>query len=95
MQGHFLIMYDVADGKRLRKLAQWLENYAWRIQKSVFVAEADETLLDKIVRGIKRYIDKDEDSVYLFPICEKDWKKRECYGVSEEVSRYENSAVVL
>lgn len=81
---HFLITYDIADSKRLRNVAKWIENFAYRVQLSVFEAELDEKSLEKLVRGLNKIIDDMDDSVYIFPVCEDDWAKREEFGTNGE-----------
>lgn len=79
---HFLIMYDICDPKRLKNVAKWLENFACRLQLSVFEAEFDDETLRKVRNGLSKIIDDGEDSVYIFPLCALDWAKREAFGMS-------------
>lgn len=93
---HYLIFYDICDPKRLRKVAEWIENFAYRVQLSVFEAELDEKTFNKLLKGLKPLIDDIWDSVYIIPICSSDWKRRERYGatgMSEMI--YNQSCVVL
>ena len=36
MEKDYLAIYDIADGKRLHRVAAILEDYGFRVQKSVF-----------------------------------------------------------
>jgi CRISPR-associated protein Cas2 len=76
---HWLVIYDVRDPKRLRRIAKKMEEYGQRVQKSVFEVEADEKLID-ILRSKIRKIIEDEDFVAYFNICERDWQKRMKFG---------------
>ncbi len=80
---HYLIIYDISDEKRLRKVAKLLEQYAIRVQKSVFEGTMSESIKNRVRREIEGIINCDEDYVVIFSICEKDWQKREKYGVQE------------
>ncbi len=65
----FLICYDIADNKRLQKIAKTLEKEAIRIQFSVFLfpkASKEElfALLDKILK----IYDKNQDDIRVYNI---------------------------
>jgi CRISPR-associated endonuclease Cas2 len=53
----YLIAYDIADPRRLRRVARFFERRALRCQKSVFLFQGDETtliaLLDEAARRIE------------------------------------------
>ena len=69
-------IYDISETKtrnRIVKMAQ--ENGLYRVQKSVFLGNIDKGLLNEIVLKSKKEINKKTDSVYIFPMCEKDFKK--------------------
>ena len=82
-EGHYLIVYDIRDGKRLRKVEKCLESYAWRVQKSVFETTATEAVIAQAKARLKEII-KDEDFVLFFKICERDWQKQEKYGKNKK-----------
>jgi len=83
---HWLVIYDICNDKRLRKVAKNMENYGIRVQKSVFEIEADDLKIKNLRMSIKEII-KDEDYVVYFRLCEKDWQKKLKYGVG----KYKNS----
>lgn len=64
----FLIAYDIADPKRLRQLALFLERHAVRVQKSVFLFEGLPNELEVVMRGCLAEIDIYEDVVQSWPI---------------------------
>ncbi len=76
----WLIIYDIRDIKRLQRVAKVMTNYAVRVQKSVFEAEANEAQIKRIRREVKSVMDVGEDYVVYFSLCEADWQKREKYG---------------
>ncbi len=81
MEGrHWLIVYDIANEKRLNKVAKILSSYGWRVQKSVFESSADENTIAACKARILKVIDEEEDFVIFFFVCEKDWQKKESYG---------------
>ena len=88
---HYLLIYDIRDDKRLRKIAKVMEEYGVRVQKSVFEMEATENTLKLLKKRVQKII-KEEDYVVYFKLCEKDWQKREKYGKKvfvEEVKDFE------
>lgn len=54
---HFLVAYDIADPKRLRRVARLMEKHGLRLQKSLFHFEGNveglETLLDQTAALMK------------------------------------------
>jgi CRISPR-associated protein Cas2 len=83
----WLIIYDIRDERRLPKVAKVLNEYAVRVQKSVFEFEGNDKSIKRIRYRVKKVIKEDEDFVVYFNICESDWQKRVKYGpaVNEEV----------
>ena len=77
---HFLIVYDIRDGKRLRKVAKVVSSYAMRVQKSVFETDANDAVIAKLKRRLQKIIDENADFVLFFELCERDWQKREKFG---------------
>lgn len=72
--------YDVADSKRLAKIAKIMEDYGTRVQYSVFEIHADISVLEEIMRRVSREIKNEEDSVRLYPLCKNCEKKLEVIG---------------
>ena len=79
---HWLVIYDICDDKRLHKVAKIMENYAIRVQKSVFEMESPKNIIETIRKNVNKII-KDEDFVVYFEICERDWQKRLKYGIGK------------
>lgn len=83
-----LISYDVqtstAEGRRrLRKVAKALENYAQRVQNSVFEANLDYGTFVKLKNNVLKEIDETCDSLRFYYLG-NNWQKRiEHYGVKE------------
>ncbi len=84
---HWLIVYDIRDADRLRKAAVHIECYALRVQKSVFEAAASDTVIQNLKRRLERILTA-EDFVLFFPVCERDWQKKECYGISSKTTKH-------
>ena len=64
-----LIAYDIADDTRRTRVVTVLLDYAQRVQESVFWADIDDELLERLWSRIRRIVDEKEDSVWLTPVC--------------------------
>jgi CRISPR-associated protein Cas2 len=66
---NFIITYDIADIKRLHKVAKCLEECAFRIQKSVFFyPEASQADIFELVDELNELIDEDEDDIRIYHV---------------------------
>lgn len=70
----FVISYDIVDDKRRKQLSDYLESYGVRVQYSVFETELNQSQLDRVIKGIQKRINSDEDTVRIYPIA-KDLRK--------------------
>lgn len=70
------ILYDiVADRPRTKVARRCKEAGLYRVQKSVFLGTIDRNRLDELRLQIEDLTDEDVDSVYIFPMCEPDFRK--------------------
>jgi len=66
---NFIISYDIAEQKRLRKIAKKLEHVAIRIQYSIFLyIDATQQEIYELIENIKEIIKDDEDDVRIYHI---------------------------
>ncbi|MBT8763529.1 CRISPR-associated endonuclease Cas2 [Desulfohalobiaceae bacterium Ax17] len=70
-----LVIYDICDEKRLNKVARLMESYGQRVQRSVFECELDKNALRRLQQQLARIINKDEDAVKFFRLCNRCWEK--------------------
>ncbi|SNZ09117.1 CRISPR-associated protein Cas2 [Persephonella hydrogeniphila] len=63
----YLIVYDVADNKRRRKLFKLLLGYGLNVELSVFETVLDKKSLKALTSQIRQIINSKEDVVYIFP----------------------------
>ncbi|MEE9326664.1 MAG: CRISPR-associated endonuclease Cas2 [Cocleimonas sp.] len=71
----YVICFDVADKKRLRHVAIQMENFGQRVQYSVFECHLDEGELEELKARLEAIINKKEDHVRYYGICNKDKSK--------------------
>ena len=74
-------IYDIVKDRPRKKLAdKAIEQGLYRVQKSVFLGNIDNNLLDELIVYADEIIDHDQDSVYVFPMCQDDFRKVELLG---------------
>jgi len=65
----FVISYDIANKKRLPKVARCLEKYAFRIQKSIFFyPKASQYDIVELVEKLNDIIDQGMDDVRIYQV---------------------------
>ena len=75
------VIYDIQKNKSRTKIAKaTLEAGLYRVQKSVFLGSINKTLLKELRLKIETLINEEKDSVYIFPMCEADFKKAQLLG---------------
>lgn len=94
MNRHWLIIYDIRDEGRLRRIAKIMEGYGIRVQKSVFEAEAPRRVIDRL-RAETSAVMAEEDFVVYFDVCEPDWQRRRKYGVGARLARDDRPFAIL
>ncbi len=86
-------IYDISEDKKRNRVIKVCKGYGlYRVQKSVFLGTLNKNEIDELSLRSKDIIDEKEDSVYIFPMCEDDFKKVRLLGnafdkklVSDEV----------
>ncbi len=94
MRKHWLVIYDIRDPKRLRRVAKVMEDYGFRVQKSVFELEATTVIVARLRRRIAKIIQEDDFVVY-FDLCESCWQKRMKYGPGDFCEKDEKEFYLL
>jgi len=74
----YIIAYDISDKKRLRKVHKLVEEYAVRVQRSVFSAPFTTVLLKELVQRLKKIINTKQDDIRIYPLSAK--YSAEIYG---------------
>lgn len=91
-----IVAYDIIKNKiRNRIIDILLENGLIRIQKSVFLGEIKKKKLKKVVKRVENIIDYNEDSIYFFKICEKDFNKIAYFGKNIEINYFEKDFFII
>ena len=71
MQYLIVISYDIADPRRLNRVAKMLEAAGVRVQKSVFECGLTPDALIALRQRLRRVIDPAEDHILITPVCRR------------------------
>ena len=66
--GHFIVAYDVACPKRLRKIANCCLDHGFRLQYSVFECRLSWSQFDQFWEKLVELADTKKDRLFAFPI---------------------------
>jgi CRISPR-associated protein Cas2 len=76
----YLVLYDIADSRRLQKVSKILKDYGIRMQNSTFEVALTGPQLHALQRDVDRVINLTLDGVKYFPICVRCDAKVEVFG---------------
>ncbi len=77
-----LTTYDIADAKRLRRVARVCERFGERVQESVFLMELEPDEWRAMVHELARLIDLESDAVRHIPVCRADLARSRGLGLN-------------
>ncbi len=94
---HYVIVFDVSNDRRRRKLTKILLNYSYRVQFSVFEMNLkDSSVKDKMEKEIAAIVSPDEDSVIIYEFGSDAWNKKATIGiVKNERKLCEDSYIMI
>jgi CRISPR-associated protein Cas2 len=76
------VVYDIADDQVRARVAKKCLNFGlYRVQRSVFLGDVEPNRLDEIELFSKAEMDAKTDSLYLFPMCQKDFDRVRIIGL--------------
>lgn len=82
MDGRYLVLYDIADNRRLARAASIVLDYGVRVQRSVYEVCLTPHTLQMLRRRLAAVIDPEEDGVKIFPLCESCAGRRSACGAT-------------
>jgi len=75
------LIYDITDDKIRSKISKACKNKGLhRVQKSAFLGTLNNNQIDELKIMCEDIMNHDVDSVYIFPMCEDDFKKVKLLG---------------
>ena len=78
---NMIVAYDIAEPRRLNKVAKVIKDYGLRVQKSIFEVQVDSRIFAEMKARIEEEIEQSADGVKYFPLCEK------CAGTVEIIGQ--------
>lgn len=76
------VIYDIVNNKKRSQVAKACKSQGlYRVQKSVFLGTLNRNQIDELAIRCADIIDEGEDAVYIFPMCEDDFKKVRLIGL--------------
>ncbi|MEO0247431.1 MAG: CRISPR-associated endonuclease Cas2 [candidate division WOR-3 bacterium] len=70
------VIYDISDDKTRNKIAKLCKNMGlYRVQKSAFLGKLSKNKIDELKIRCREEISFPNDSVFIFPMCEQDFRK--------------------
>jgi len=66
---NMLVTYDIADSRRLNRVAKIMKDYGLRVQKSVFEVDVTHKEFSHLRKRTEKELDPKEDGVKYFPLC--------------------------
>jgi CRISPR-associated protein Cas2 len=74
-------IYDISSNKVRNRVIKFCKNIGlYRVQKSVFLGNINTNEIDELKVQSEDIINPETDSVYIFPMCESDFKKAVLLG---------------
>ena len=80
MKKNYIVGYDIADQKRLAKVAKIVQGFGYRIQYSFFHCFISSQQKKRLRQLLQKVIHEGEDQVIIVPVSEKQLKEIEFVG---------------
>ena len=90
----YVVSYDISDNKRRTRLSKYLQSYGVRVQYSVFEMELSKEQYGILKKGVRKLIEKGEDSIRIYSICAECRKKIETIG-KDKGHYYDDEFVII
>lgn len=94
----YIVSYDISVGKIRKEFSDFLKSEGFiRIQKSVFLGKINKKYMYKRFRDWIEKIDKIEDSIIVFSLCDLDFKESYFLGITfdiKDIEKFENMFIM-
>ena len=90
----YVLAYDITDNRRRAKVVKLLESLGFRVQGSVFEGYINSQEIERLIRRLSLVIDRDSDSMRIYPLCESCRAKMTLIGVGK-VNEPPDSVVII
>lgn len=82
---YYIVVYDIANERRLPKVLKVCRRYLNWIQNSVFEGELTDGQFEGLISELKKKIKKEEDSIIFYSVNDQKWITKEVVGVEKNV----------
>lgn len=82
---NMIVAYDIADPRRLSRVAKIMLDYGVRVQKSIFEVELNPGAYLEMKRRVEDVIVREADGVKYFPLCRRCAAFVEIIGKGQQV----------
>lgn len=89
----YVVVYDIPNDKRRKKISDLLEGYGKRVQYSVFECILSPNKYDELRQRLKKKVKISEDSVRFYPISKHTLNQVETWG-GPSVTKVPSSVVI-
>ena len=90
----YVLAYDITDNRRRAKVVKLLEALGFRVQGSVFEGYINSQEIERLIRRLSLVIDRDSDSMRIYPLCESCRAKMTLIGVGK-VNEPPDSVIII
>jgi CRISPR-associated protein Cas2 len=82
----YLVCYDIADDRRRQHVSELLLDFGSRVQESVFECLIDAPLAEQMQERLRKAIETDSDSVFIFPLCDACMARSSNLGLARQAA---------
>ena len=83
MRARYLVCYDIASPRRLRRVAGVMQSFGVRVQKSVFECELSVKERVELESRARALLDENHDSLRIYRLCPRCTRTRHLVGTGE------------
>jgi len=76
-------VYDIANEKRLRRVATTMKDYGVRVQRSVFECIVEKEQLSRLTEEMRHLIDSEQDKVRIYSLCNACQRQVQIFGTGD------------
>lgn len=89
----YVVVYDIPDDKRRKKVSDLLEGYGQRVQYSVFECILTKAKYDELRQRLKPRTKLSEDSIRFYPLSKHTFGQVETWG-EPQITKMPGSVVI-
>lgn len=76
-----IVSYDIPDDRRRDRVMKALKDFGAHVQYSLFECDLKPEVYTRLRERLAKLVDKKEDNIRFYMLCQEDVKKRKVWGV--------------